>query len=217
MDHAYLGKPYGEAEIAAALARFRGRPELEQPEDVVGRAADLLADGKIIGWYQAGSEFGPRALGNRSILADPRPKETWGRVNEIKDREWFRPLAPSVLAEAQSEYFELDAASPYMLMVARVRPEKRELLGAITHVDGTARLQTVERDANPRFHRLISAFAERTGIPMLLNTSFNIQAPIAETPTDAVDTFLRSELDALVLGDHVLTRSGDRRAAPARS
>ena len=129
MDHCYLGKTYGEAEIDAALARFRGQPRLEQPADVVERTADLLAEGKIVGWYQGGSEFGPRALGNRSILADPRSKETWGRVNEIKSREWFRPLAPSVLAEHQSEYFDFDAPSPYMLMIAHVQPGEARAAG----------------------------------------------------------------------------------------
>jgi len=220
MEHANLGRCYTEQEIAAALAGFRGRPELERPPRLCERAATLLAGGKIIAWFQGGSEFGPRALGNRSILADPRRKPTWERVNAIKKREWFRPFAPAVLAEAQSDYFELEANSPYMVLVGRVRKEKQPLLGAVTHVDGTARLQTVERRTNPRFHELISAFATLTGVPVLLNTSFNIQGPIVETPAEAVETFLRSELDALVLGDHLLVhprfRDGGTRGIPDR-
>jgi carbamoyltransferase len=204
MQHAYLGRCYSDQEIATALDGFRGRPELERPARLCERTAGLLAEGKIVGWVQGGSEFGPRALGNRSILADPRPKETLDKINAIKKREWFRPFAPAVLAEAQSEYFELEAASPYMVLVSRVRKEKQALLGAVTHVDGTARVQTVERHTNPRFHELISAFARRTGVPVLLNTSFNIQGPIVETPAQAVETFLRSELDALVVGNYLL-------------
>jgi carbamoyltransferase len=125
-------------------------------------------------------------------------------VNALKRREAFRPLAPAVLAEAQAEYFELGHASPYMVLVSRVRQEKRDVLAAVTHVDGTARLQTVDRTTNPRFHRLVSAFGERTGVPVLLNTSFNVQGPIVETPHEAVETFARAGLDALVLGDAIL-------------
>lgn len=204
MEHAYLGRRYDAREIGAALARFRGRPELERPDDLCARVASLLASGEVVGWFQGGSEFGPRALGNRSILADPRSRQMWERVNGIKKRESFRPFAPAVLAEAQSEYFELSTPSPYMVLVSPVREERRMLLGAVTHVDGTARLQTVDRRTNALLHELISAFAGLTGVPVLLNTSFNIQGPIVETPADAVETFLRSELDALVLGDHLL-------------
>jgi carbamoyltransferase len=209
MEHAYLGRSYDEREVTTALAPFRDQPGLvERPADVCDSTASLLAEGKVVGWFQGGSEFGPRALGNRSILADPRSKETWTRVNAVKKREWFRPFAPAVLAEAQSEYFELETPVPYMVVVGRVRKEKQEVLGAVTHVDGTARLQTVERHTNPRFHQLIGAFARRTGVPVLLNTSFNIQGPIVETPAEAVDTFLASDLDALVIGDYVLHTPG---------
>lgn len=204
MEHAYLGRDYSPAEIDAAVANFQGRPELERPEQLYQRTVDLLTEGKILAWFQGGSEFGPRALGNRSILADPRSKPTWQRVNDLKQREWFRPLAPAVLSEHQSEYFELETPTPFMVIVGRTRVEKRDVLGAVTHVDGSARLQTVEKKTNPRFHALISAFAERTGVPVLMNTSFNIQGPIVETPAEAVATFLGSELDALVVGDYLL-------------
>jgi carbamoyltransferase len=204
MEHAFLGRPYGEETIVAALGGARAPELVERPDDFDGRVAGLLAEGKVIGWFQGGSEFGPRALGNRSILADPRSRETWQRVNALKQREWFRPLAPAVLAEAQAEYFELETPSPYMILVSRVREAKRGLLGAVTHVDGTARLQTVERHTNSRFHELITAFGKRTGVPVLLNTSFNIQGPIVETPAEAVETFLQSDLDALAIGDYVL-------------
>jgi carbamoyltransferase len=204
MEHAYLGREYDDLTIDEAIARHGNGARVERPQNVCARAADLLAEGKVIAWFQGGSEFGPRALGNRSILADPRSRSTWDRVNELKHRERFRPLAPSVLAEAQSEYFELDTASPYMVLVGRVRPAKRPQLAAVTHVDGTARLQTVDRRTNPRFHELITAFASRTGVPVLLNTSFNVQGPIVETPAEAVETFLRTKLDALVLGNYVL-------------
>jgi carbamoyltransferase len=205
MEHAYLGKTYGEEEISAAVAAASGAVS-ERPADLASRTAELLAGGNVIGWFQGGSEFGPRALGNRSILADPRAQATWGRVNEIKRRETFRPFAPAVLAERQSDWFELDTASPYMILVSRVRADKRHELGAVTHVDGTARLQTVTRETNPRLHALVSAFGERTGVPVLLNTSFNVQGPIVETPAEAVTTFLASDLDALVVGDYLLTR-----------
>ena len=204
MEHAYLGRSYSNDEIAEALAAVQGAGEVERPADLCGHTAKLLADGKIVGWFQGGSEFGPRALGNRSILADPRSKDTWERVNAIKKREWFRPFAPAVLAEAQHEFFELETASPYMVLVSRVRKEKQAMLAAVTHVDGTSRLQTVERQTNPLLHKLISDFAARTGVPVLLNTSFNIQGPIVETPADAVETFFRSDLDALVIGDYLL-------------
>jgi carbamoyltransferase len=204
MQHAYLGRSYSDDEIASAVAAAQPRAAVERTPEFCERAAALLAEGKVIAWFQGASEFGPRALGNRSILADPRSKQTWERINAIKKREWFRPFAPAVLAEAQHEYFELDVSSPYMVLVGRVRKDKQALLGAITHVDGTARVQTVERGTNPLLHELISAFARRSGVPVLLNTSFNIQGPIVETPAEAVETFLRSDLDVLVIGDHLL-------------
>jgi carbamoyltransferase len=169
---------------------------------LIARTAEALAEGKIVGWFQGRMEFGPRALGNRSILADPRRAEMKDVLNaRIKHREPFRPFAPSILEEAAAKYFEEDYPSPYMLLTYRVRPEKRKVIPAPTHVDGTGRLQTVRRDQNPRYYDLIKAFGERTGVPVLLNTSFNENEPICCTPEEAVDTFLRTRMDVLVLGD----------------
>ena len=179
-----------------------------QTSDVVGAVADLLVAGRVIGWCQDGSEFGPRALGNRSILADPRPAAMRDHVNDrVKHRQGFRPFAPAVLAEHAHEWFVGAHESPFMLLATDVREDKRERIAAVTHVDGTARVQTVHRETNPRFHALISAFHERTGVPVLLNTSFNDRGePIVETPVDAVDTFLATQIDALCLGDVLLEK-----------
>lgn len=174
-------------------------------------AAARLAQGQIIGWFQGRMEFGPRALGSRSILADPRPADMRSRVNMlIKKREGFRPFAPAVAAERAAEYFEVDAGDEvtfaHMLFVVPVRPSFRDKLPAITHVDGTARVQTVTPATNPRFYELLSAFGELSGMPILLNTSFNVKGqPIVCSPTEAIDTFLSAGLDALVLGDFIVT------------
>jgi Predicted carbamoyl transferase, NodU family len=181
-------------------------------EALLEESAQRLAGGQIIGWFQGRMEFGPRALGNRSILADPRVPDMRDRVNMlVKKRENFRPFAPAVAAEAASEYFEVDAGDEdtyaHMLFTMPVRPAYREKLPAITHVDGSARIQTVPRTSNPRFWSLLNAFGRITGIPMLLNTSFNVRGqPIVCTPQEAIDTFLFAKLDALVLGDYILLR-----------
>lgn len=173
--------------------------------------AGLLAQGRIIGWFQGQMEFGPRALGSRSILADPRPADMRSRVNMlIKKREGFRPFAPAVAAERASEYFEVDAGDEetfaHMLFVVPVRPPFRDKLPAITHVDGTARVQTVTPATNPRFYELLNAFGTLSGMPILLNTSFNVKGqPIVCSPTEAIDTFLSAGLDALVMGDFIVT------------
>jgi carbamoyltransferase len=152
-------------------------------------------------------EFGPRALGNRSIVADPRREEMKDVLNErIKHREPFRPFAPSVLAEATGDWFEQDYTSPFMVLVYKTRPEKREVVPAVNHVDDTGRLQTVERDVNPRYYRLIEEFGRQTGVPILLNTSFNENEPIVMTPDDAVGCFAKTRMDVLVLGNHVVLR-----------
>jgi len=183
-------------------------------------AAERLAAGQIIAWFQGRMEFGPRALGSRSILADPRPADMRERVNmRVKKREGFRPFAPAVVAECASEYFELDAGDEetyaHMLFVVPVRPTYRGKLPAITHVDGTARVQTVTKGANERFYDLLNAFAAKSGMPILLNTSFNVKGqPIVCSPTEAIDTFLAAGLDALVLGDFMVTATS---AAGARS
>ena len=168
----------------------------------------LLVDGKIIGWFQGRMEMGPRALGNRSILADPRHAEMKDLLNaSVKFRESFRPFAPSVLEEKCGEWFNSSHPSPYMILVYDVLPEKRALVPAITHVDGTGRVQTVSRKHNPKYHRLIEEFDRLTGVPMVLNTSFNIRGePIVHHPEQAVECFLKTGMDALFLGDYLLTK-----------
>jgi carbamoyltransferase len=202
MDHAYLGPEFSPNRCRRALEDAGVTYRVLPREQVIASTADALASGGIVGWYQGRMEFGPRALGNRSILADPRRPEMKDVLNaRIKHREPFRPFAPSILEEATGEYFEQDYPSPYMLLTYRVRPEKREVIPAPTHVDGTGRLQTVRQDQNPIYYDLIKAFEARTGVPVLLNTSFNENEPICCTPEEAVDTFVRTRMDVLVLGD----------------
>ena len=212
MDHAYWGPEYSHEEIRSAVdssgltQKSCAIAELAEDE-LMQRAAAIIADGKILGWFQGRAEWGPRALGNRSIVADPRRPEMKEILNRrIKHREPFRPFAPSILAEATSEYFEKSHTSPFMTLAYAVRPEKRETIPAPTHVDGTGRLQTVTREANPRYHALISAFRDRTGVPVVLNTSFNDNEPIVCRPEEAIDCFQRTQMDALVLGDFLITR-----------
>jgi carbamoyltransferase len=180
-------------------------------DDIERRTARLLADGKVVGWFQGRMEYGPRALGNRSILADPRRAEMKDLVNaKVKFREAFRPFAPAVLIERTGEFFERACASPFMILVLPVRPEKRSVIPAVTHADGTGRLQTVERELNPRYYRLIEEFERLTGVPVVLNTSFNVQGePIVCTPEQAVSCYLGSGLDALVLGDLLTAKPQD--------
>jgi carbamoyltransferase len=212
MDHAYWGPGYSHEEICYAMnsnglsQRGYSIAELDQ-EELSRRAAAIIADGKILGWFQGRAEWGPRALGNRSIVADPRRPEMKEILNRrIKHREVFRPFAPSILAENTAEYFERSHPSPFMSFAYSVRPEKRDKTPAPTHVDGTGRLQTVTREANPRYHALISAFRGLTGVPVVLNTSFNDNQPIVCRPEEAIDCFLRTQMDALVLGDFLISR-----------
>ena len=206
MIHAYWGTPEKAEETRAFLKQHAiPHTELSEPE-ILKQTARLLADGKIVGWFQGRAEFGPRALGNRSILADPRRKEMKDTINaRVKFREAFRPFAPSVLEEKAGDFFDIDRPSPFMLLVARVKqPDK---IPAVTHVDGTARLQTVSEDQNPRYYRLLQAFENETGVPVLLNTSFNVRGePIVDTPKEAFVCFMRTGLDALVLGDFLLLK-----------
>jgi len=206
MEDAYLGPEYSEVQMEAAL-RSRGL-HYEKMEDIEAGCARLLAEGKILGWFQGRIEFGPRALGNRSILADPRRAEMKDILNQrVKEREAFRPFAPSVLAERTSEYFQIDYPSPFMLLVYEVRPEKREIIPAVTHTDGTGRLQTVEQRINPRFYSLIKEFEKITGVPVLLNTSFNGRGePIVLTPKDALNCFLRTGIDCLAMGNFLVKK-----------
>src|SRR3989344_5202529 len=209
MRHADLGNEYSNEEIEAFLKEQNMPYETLSDEEVITRTAELLEGTNVIGWYQGRMEFGPRSLGNRSIIADARNKENWQKVNlKIKFRESFRPFAPTVLEERVSEYFELDRESPYMLLVADTKPEKRKEIPAVTHVDGSARIQTIRRDQNPRYYDLLKAFEAKTGCPVIINTSFNIRGePIVESPEDAIRCFLGTDMDYLVLGNYLLKKS----------
>lgn len=214
MDHAYWGPAYGASEIRAAIestgvaASGAQVTELSDAE-LFRRTAEIIADGKILGWYQGRAEWGPRALGNRSIVADPRRPDMKDILNRrIKHREIFRPFAPSILAEKTSEWFDKSYPSPFMTLAYSVRPEKRDKIPAPTHVDGTGRLQTVTREANPRYYQLISEFERQTGVPVVLNTSFNDNEPIVCRPEEALNCFLRTNMDAVVLGNTLISRAG---------
>ncbi|WP_246076245.1 carbamoyltransferase family protein [Amycolatopsis cihanbeyliensis] len=209
---ASLGPSLGHSDdIERTLKAWSAMLEVERPTNIVDRAADLLAEGSVIGWAQGRSEFGPRALGNRSIIADARPSENRHKINAmVKKREGYRPFAPVVTAEAAERYFELPptkANYDFMSYVVSVRPEHRELLGAITHVDGSARLQVIHPEVNERYHGLVRRFGELTGTPVLLNTSFNNNAePIVQTVEDVLTCFLTTDLDLLVIDDFVVRR-----------
>jgi carbamoyltransferase len=207
MDEAYLGPAYSDEEIEQFL-RWSKVP-YERLTDVAGQTADVLAQDQIIGWFQGRMEFGPRALGARSILASPVRAEMQERLNEIKDREDFRPVAPVVLEEAAGEWFAGADVSPIMLFVYDVRPERAAQIPAVRHVDGTARIQTVNRAQHPLYYDLLKAFQQRTGVPVLVNTSFNTRGePIVCTPRDAIECFWTSPLDALVIGSFLLRKAG---------
>ena len=228
MRGALLGPEFSDEEIATVLDEVGARYERLGGEELLETAATALAEGKALGWFQGRMEFGPRALGNRSILADPRSPDMQKTLNlKVKFRESFRPFAPSVLRERVSDWFELDGDSPYMLLVADVKAKRRRCLGeaeralsglarldvprsdipAATHVDGSARVQTVHRDTNPRFHGLLAAFEARTGCPVLVNTSFNVRGePIVCTPADAFRCFMGTHLDCLAIGNCFLRK-----------
>jgi len=210
MDHAYLGIEYKDGDIDAAANRklVRLQTANRRSTNICADTAKLLSEGHVFGWFQGRSEFGPRALGNRSILADPRTPEMKDKLNSrVKHRQAFRPFAPIVLAERANEIFEGDEESPFMLLAKRVRPEWRDRIPAIVHVDGTARVQTVRQDTNERLHRLLKEFEAITGIPVLLNTSFNVKGePIVETPHDAVNCFLGTGMDYLALHDVLIEK-----------
>ena len=213
MDHAYWGPGYSQQEmrraVEASVVSRGGFTSAELPDaELMRRTAEMIAGGKIVGWYQGRAEWGPRALGNRSIVADPRRPEMKGILNQrIKHREIFRPFAPSILAEKTGEWFLKSHASPFMTLAYSVRPEKRDKIPAPTHIDGTGRLQTVTPEANARYHALIREFERQTGVPVVLNTSFNDNEPIVCRPEEALDCFLRTRMDALALGNHLITRS----------
>ncbi|MBX9847001.1 MAG: carbamoyltransferase [Xanthobacteraceae bacterium] len=215
IKHAFFGKPYRDEEIkdAAGKRMVRLVSNAVPSADVCKETAKILADGSIIGWFQGGSEFGPRALGNRSILADPRTAEMKDILNSrVKHRQPFRPFAPIVLKERADEIFLGPGDSPYMLMAKHVAPEWKDRIPAIVHVDGTARVQTVDEEANPRLYRLLKEFDALTGVPVLVNTSFNIKGePIVETPEDAINCFLGTGIDYLILHDTVMSKKAMHR------
>jgi carbamoyltransferase len=206
MRHVYFGPAFDDETIEAALRAYRLR--YTRLNDPTATAAELLSHGKIIGWFQGRMEFGPRALGSRSILADPRDPEMNAKVNNaVKFREWWRPFAPSMKREAAADYLESATDSPFMILTAQVRPEKRSVIPAVTHVDGSARPQTVEKEINPLYWRLIDEFGKRTGVPVVMNTSFNLRGEaIVHTPTDAIRTFFSSGMDALVIGSFLVEK-----------
>ncbi len=206
MRHGYWGPSFDDEAIENALRTYKLR--YTRTQDPASAAAELLAKGKILGWFQGRMEFGPRALGSRSILADPRDPEMNAKVNNaVKFREWWRPFAPSLQKEAASEYLESAEDSPFMILTAQVRPEKRAVIPSVTHVDGSARPQTVEKEVNPLYWRLIDEFGKRTSVPVIMNTSFNLRGEaIVHTPTDAIRTFFSSGMDALVIGSFLVEK-----------
>lgn len=215
MDSAYLGPDTYDDEVAAVLRERRSElsaqrceiSSVSEEDELCRLTAAEIATGRVIGWFQGRMEWGPRALGNRSIVCDPRRGDMKVILNQkIKRRESFRPFAPSILREEVANWFEEEDDVPFMMQVFQVREEKRSLIPAVTHVDGSGRLQTVHFDTNPRYHKLIQAFHKLTGVPILLNTSFNENEPIVCRPHEAVDCFLRTKMDLLVLGNTVINR-----------
>jgi carbamoyltransferase len=206
MRHGYWGPAFDDDSIEKALLTYKIRHT--KLSDAATAAAQLLSEGKMLGWFQGRMEFGPRALGSRSILADPRDPEMNTKVNNaVKFREWWRPFAPSFKKEAAPEYLESAYDSPFMILTAQVRPEKRSVIPSVTHVDGSARPQTVEREVNPLYYRLIDEFGKITGVPVIMNTSFNLRGEaIVHTPTDALRTFFSSGMDALVIGSFLVEK-----------
>lgn len=212
MEHVYVGNAYSDDEIRAYLDSQNIPYETFAESALLERTAELLQGTNVIGWFQGRMEFGPRSLGSRSIIADARNPENWKKVNlKIKFRESFRPFAPTVLEEKVSQWFDLDRESPYMLLVADTLPDKRSTIPAVTHVDGSARIQTIRRNQNPKYYDLIKTFEQKTGCPVIINTSFNVRGePIVESPKDAVNCFLHTHMDYLVIGNHIV----DKRKLP---
>jgi carbamoyltransferase len=208
MDSAYTGPEFRNGRVARALdAASVSYVELDG-DALCRTTAELIAHGDVVGWFQGKMEWGPRALGHRSILADPRRTDMKDILNaRIKHREPFRPFAPSILLEATGEYFDQEYPDPFMLKVYCVRPEKRDAIPAVTHIDGTGRLQTVDRATEPRYWQVIKNFEELTGVPVVLNTSFNENEPIVCRPEEALDCFLRTKMDALVMGNYIVRKN----------
>ncbi len=207
MKHAYYGPQWTADEIARDMQAAGVEAPRYSEEELVARTAQHIADGKIVGWFQGRMEFGPRALGNRSILADPRRTDMQDILNSrIKYREHFRPFCPSVLAEESGKWFECDYPSPFMVLAFKIKPEQAPRIPAVTHKDGTGRLQTVGREENPLYWNLIRKFGDMTGVPILLNTSFNENEPIVNLPKEAIDCFLRTRMDVLAIGPYIIEK-----------
>ncbi|MCW3982467.1 MAG: carbamoyltransferase [Candidatus Bathyarchaeota archaeon] len=207
-DNPFIGSEYANSDIERLLAAFKLKYKYLPDTKLETETAELLQSGHIIGWFQGRMEIGPRALGNRSILANPTLPDMKEKINaQVKHREAFRPFAPACPIEDTPKFFEQNVADPFMLKVCRVLPDKQAVIPAVTHVDGTARLQTVHRETNPRFHRLLKEFEKLSGVPVLLNTSFNVMGePIVESPLDAIRCFFTTGLDYLVLGNYVINK-----------
>jgi carbamoyltransferase len=217
MRHVHYGPHYNDAAIELELRAVGVEYQNVDERELIEGTARALADGQIVGWFQGRMEFGPRALGSRSILADPRRKDMKATLNaRIKFREPFRPFCPSILAEATGEYFETDYPSPFMVQAYKIRPNQRARIPAVTHEDGTGRLQTVERDVNPLYWALLKRFGELSGVPVLINTSFNENEPIVNTPAQALDCFLRTKMDVLAMGSFLVRKSADMSLRDAR-
>lgn len=209
LNHSYLGPEFSQSSIDSALRNAGLEYRHMTRTELLEETAEHIAAGNVVGWFQGRMEWGPRALGNRSIVAHPGRSDMKNILNaRIKHREWFRPFAPSILAEYQHEYFEHDHPSPFMLHVYKIRPEKRKALCAVNHVDDTGRLQTVTREENPMYYDLISAFHRKTGLPVILNTSFNENEPIVCTPEEAIDCFKRTRMDVLAIGSFLVVKPG---------
>lgn len=207
LDHAYTGPQYTNEEIEMVLKENSLSYATLSEEELVNRTADIVADGNVVGWFQGRLEWGPRALGNRSIIADPRRDDMKDILNaRIKHREKFRPFAPSIMMDHVGEYFDQTYPDPFMIKVYNVLPEKHKEIPAVTHVDGTGRLQTVDKTNSPLYWSLINAFREKTGVPVVLNTSFNENEPIVCTPSEAVDCFMRTKMDALAVGNYLVQK-----------
>lgn len=206
LNNPYVGTSYTNEEIKKVLDG--SKLTYEYHEDIIEAASELLVQGKIIGWFQHAMEIGPRALGGKCILANVAFPNMKDKINaEVKFREAYRPFALSVIKEAAGEFFEIEVEAPFMLKVCDVKPDKRDVIPAVTHVDGSARVQTVDRNVHERYYDLIKTMGDKTGIPVVLNTSFNIQGePLVESPKDAVRCFYSTGLDALVIGNYVLKK-----------
>ncbi len=206
-DHAYWGCAFTDEECRKAAEQYKLPIEAYGQDELLNATVNAILDGKVVGWFQGRMEFGARALGNRSLIADPRRTDMRDIINlRIKYREKFRPFAPSILEEHVHDWFMIDEPAPYMEKVLPIKPERYEQIPAVTHVDGSGRLQSVSKQTNPLYHALISRFYEKTGVPILLNTSLNENEPVVRTPQQAIECYLRTDMDCLVIGNTFLRK-----------